>query len=105
MQQQKPTFKLVLVGDGGVGKTTFVKRHLTGEVHAATPPPRRQQPGHQTRIGTENADTCETPAVLYRPLREGPYEPPSEPAASQTLRPACKRARHRRRLTTHTPAP
>merc|ERR1719222_892446 len=24
-------FKLVLVGDGGVGKTTFVKRHLTGE--------------------------------------------------------------------------
>lgn len=26
-----PEFKLVLVGDGGVGKTTFVKRHLTGE--------------------------------------------------------------------------
>ncbi|KAG9020469.1 GTP-binding nuclear protein gsp1/Ran, partial [Tulasnella sp. UAMH 9824] len=26
-----PTYKLVLVGDGGVGKTTFVKRHLTGE--------------------------------------------------------------------------
>ncbi|CAF0748580.1 unnamed protein product [Rotaria sordida] len=28
---QAPEFKLVLVGDGGVGKTTFVKRHLTGE--------------------------------------------------------------------------
>lgn len=38
LQQQQGTgvqpvaeFKLVLVGDGGVGKTTFVKRHLTGE--------------------------------------------------------------------------
>ncbi|TDG47989.1 hypothetical protein AWZ03_005607 [Drosophila navojoa] len=25
------TFKLVLVGDGGTGKSTFVKRHITGE--------------------------------------------------------------------------
>ena len=24
-------FQLVLVGDGGTGKTTFVKRHCTGE--------------------------------------------------------------------------
>ena len=30
-QQNVPEFKLILVGDGGVGKTTFVKRHLTGE--------------------------------------------------------------------------
>jgi GTP-binding nuclear protein Ran len=27
----RPCFKLVLVGDGGVGKTTFVKRHISGE--------------------------------------------------------------------------
>jgi GTPase SAR1 family protein len=30
-QQFVPEFKLILVGDGGVGKTTFVRRHLTGE--------------------------------------------------------------------------
>merc|ERR1719414_2808044 len=29
--EKVPEFKLILVGDGGVGKTTFVKRHLTGE--------------------------------------------------------------------------
>jgi GTP-binding nuclear protein Ran len=28
---EAPRFKLILVGDGGVGKTTFVKRHRTGE--------------------------------------------------------------------------
>ncbi|GBG79113.1 hypothetical protein CBR_g28828 [Chara braunii] len=29
--EQIPSFKLILVGDGGAGKTTFLKRHLTGE--------------------------------------------------------------------------
>lgn len=31
MAEAVPEFKLILVGDGGVGKTTLVKRHLTGE--------------------------------------------------------------------------
>jgi GTP-binding nuclear protein Ran len=30
-QENIPTFKCVLLGDGGTGKTTFVKRHLSGE--------------------------------------------------------------------------
>ena len=30
-QSAIPEFKMILVGDGGVGKTTFVRRHLTGE--------------------------------------------------------------------------
>jgi GTP-binding nuclear protein Ran len=29
--QNIPTFKCILLGDGGVGKTTYVKRHISGE--------------------------------------------------------------------------
>ena len=31
METHAPDFKVTLVGDGGVGKTTFIKRHLTDE--------------------------------------------------------------------------
>eukprot|EP00605_Chrysophyceae_sp_TOSAG23-4_P001955 GSChrysophyteH1.ASY1.ANO1.2166.1 assembled CDS len=31
MAAKVPEFKLILIGDGGVGKTTFVRRHMTGE--------------------------------------------------------------------------
>ena len=34
-QTTVPEFKIVLVGDGATGKTTFVKRHLTGEFEKA----------------------------------------------------------------------
>ena len=30
-QQAIPAFKLIVEGDDGVGKSTFIKRHLTGE--------------------------------------------------------------------------
>ncbi len=26
-----PEFKIILVGDGGVGKSSFIRKHLTGE--------------------------------------------------------------------------
>lgn len=31
MDKNIPSFKVVLIGDGGTGKTTYVKRHQTGE--------------------------------------------------------------------------
>ena len=74
--------QLVLVGDGGTGKTTFVKRHLTGEfekkyVGASTIPPIRPCRGalHHTspwgsprRAGRSHARCGRAPAqVLHKP--------------------------------------
>ena len=52
MAAAKPTFKLVLVGDGGVGKTTFVKRHLTGEFEKKYVGTRSAAPGRRGRPRT-----------------------------------------------------
>ena len=77
MQAAKPTFKLVLVGDGGVGKTTFVKRHLTGEfekkyvatlgveVRAAAPPPAAIVPP----TGHRRSRRLTTTTLYYRSTR------------------------------------
>jgi GTPase SAR1 family protein len=48
---QGPRFKLVLVGDAAVGKSTFLMRHLCGEFehkHIRTPPPTFFLPAHQS---------------------------------------------------------
>jgi len=37
-KQPQVVFKVVIVGDGGTGKTTFVKRHETGEYRKAYVP-------------------------------------------------------------------
>ena len=39
-------FKLVLIGDGGVGKTTFVQRHVTGDFE-------KKYVGKNQRLGTD----------------------------------------------------
>ena len=66
MAAAKPTFKLVLVGDGGVGKTTFVKRHLTGEFE-------------KKYVGARGPPTCARPCPASRARRRlwppGPRPP------------------------------
>lgn len=48
-------FKLLLIGDGGVGKTTFVKRHLTGEFE------RQYVPTHGVDVYKLQFDTTRGP--------------------------------------------
>lgn len=70
-----PEFKLVLVGDGGVGKTTFVKRHQTGEFekkYIATVGAEVHQMPFSTTLGEMRFNVWDTAGQeKYAGLRDG----------------------------------
>ncbi|KAJ1354979.1 hypothetical protein KIN20_012086 [Parelaphostrongylus tenuis] len=72
-----PTFKLVLIGDGDTGKTTFVKRHLTDEFekkYVATLGAEEQPLIFYTNQGKIRFNVWDTSGQeLYGGLRDGYY--------------------------------
>jgi len=76
-EQTPPSFKLVLVGDGGTGKTTFVKRHLSGEFekkYIATQGVEVHPLGFTTNLGQIQFDVWDTAGQeKFGGLRDGYY--------------------------------
>jgi len=74
---QIPKFKLILVGDGGVGKTTFLKRHLTGEFekkYVATMGAEVHPLTFSTNLGKITFNCWDTAGQeKFRGLRDGYY--------------------------------
>jgi GTP-binding nuclear protein Ran len=72
-----PEFKLILVGDGGVGKTTFVRRHMTGEFekrYVATRGVEVYPMPFQTNFGPIRFNVWDTAGQeRYGGLRDGYY--------------------------------
>lgn len=77
MTQPTPTFKCVIVGDGGVGKTTLVTKHLTGEfvqVYEPTLGVEVHPIVFNTTIGPIRINVWDTAGQeKYSGLREGYY--------------------------------
>lgn len=60
MEYTTKSFKILLVGDAGVGKTAFINRHLTGEFSSTHLPTNVHTIAWETTQGIVNFEICVT---------------------------------------------